>query len=482
MTDVLPRSQVDVLEQNAMDVLRVVRSIKNTFAPVNRIPPELLSLIPDHFETDNPFKIDKELINLTHVCHGWREIFISRASLWRFLDCANLDKTRVCIQRSRESPLEITLVAQLLGRYSDALLLTIPHIGRLKALTLYGDSPSVLDLPKVFRSPAPLLEKLEIKACDHRFAAIENILFNGDFSSLHELRLTRVATNLPWKDLSNLTTFDFCQPIPGTSMTRLLTFFERAPLLRNINLPNSLPDSSDAPAERVVPLLRLRSLNIYGAQGHSVLLNHLCIPTGALVILGFFLNDRNTQIRDYLPRSLDNLSNISHITSIRLDFKLGTAVWLEGPSGGLRMNFPAYPAPDQRIESLDELPISTTKTLAIHQYRVSEIKVYRTLLMMNNLRTLMLTNCINISFFLVLNPARNASNTVLCPKLEELSLSVPEQEVEFHTDDLLEMAKERASVGAKLSAIVITCPCDMISEDELSSLREHASRVDRILR
>ena len=91
MADALPRYQVDALEQSALDVLRLVRSIKNTFAFINRVPPEVLSLIPDHFETD------QELINLTHVCRGWREIFISRASLWRFLDGKNLDKTRVWI-------------------------------------------------------------------------------------------------------------------------------------------------------------------------------------------------------------------------------------------------------------------------------------------------------------------------------------------------------------------------------------------------
>ena len=80
----------------------MVRSIKNTFAPINRVPPEVFSLIPDHCETD------EELIKLTHVCHGWREILISRASLWTPLDCRNLDKTGVYIQRSRGSPLEIS--------------------------------------------------------------------------------------------------------------------------------------------------------------------------------------------------------------------------------------------------------------------------------------------------------------------------------------------------------------------------------------
>ena len=484
MADALPRSQVDALEKNALDVLCVVRSIKNSFAPVNRIPPEVLSLIPDHFETDTFRAKTKYLINLTHVCRGWREIFISRASLWRFLGCTSLDQTRVCIQRSMGSLLEISLDAYRVCY--DALLLVAPQIGRLKALFLSGITINILDVAKVLCSPAPLLEQLEIQSC--ALHTIENTLFDGDFSSLRELRFSLVVTSLPWRDLSNLTTFYFLQDdtTVKTSVTQLLTFFERAPLLRRIKLLRSLPYSSDAPSERMVSLPRLGSLGICGDQPHSILLNHLHIPTGASVTLDFSPLDRNTEIQDYLPRSLEDLNNISHITSIWLNFKSGMAVQLEGPSGSLYLKARVRgslicPAFNHQIESLSKFPISTTKALAIHQYRVSKIKVRQTLLIMNNLRTLNLTDCINISFFLALNPALDPSNTVVCPQLKKLVLRVQERE-ELYTDDLLEMAEERALAGAKLSAILITSPCGMISGDELSSLRRHASRVEHIVR
>lgn len=363
-----------------------------------------------------------------------------------------------------------------------------PHIGRFQTLTLSWSSPSVLNIAKVFCSPAPVLERLKIRSCGSHFVAIENALFNGDFSSLRELRLNAVVTNLPWRDLSMLTTFDFVQCVldAKTSVTQLLNFFERAPLLREIKLVHSLPSFSDAPTERVVSLPRLKWLEISAYPAHSTLLNHLRIPTRASVRLGFSLEDRNTKIRDYLPRSLDALSNISHITSIRLGFKSGTAMWLGGPSGALGLNGVVErssidPTNDHRIEFLDELPISTTKRLAIYQYRIPEIKVYQTLLTMNNLHTLILKDCINISFFFVLNPALNPSNTVLCPKLEVLILDAQEREA-FYANDLLGMVEERASRGAKLLAIVITCPYNTVSENELSSLRRCASRVEHVVR
>ncbi|KAF9650820.1 hypothetical protein BDM02DRAFT_3092410, partial [Thelephora ganbajun] len=94
--------QVTALEQDALEVVSLFRSTKNTFAPINRIPPDVLSLIPDYWERQD---MGEDLIALTHVCRDWREIFTSRPSLWTHLACADADKTRLYIERSRFLPL-----------------------------------------------------------------------------------------------------------------------------------------------------------------------------------------------------------------------------------------------------------------------------------------------------------------------------------------------------------------------------------------
>ena len=66
------------LEQDAMETLRLVRTMLNSFPPINRIPPEILSLIPDYYGEDDT---DRNLITSTHVCRRWREVLISRSSL-----------------------------------------------------------------------------------------------------------------------------------------------------------------------------------------------------------------------------------------------------------------------------------------------------------------------------------------------------------------------------------------------------------------
>ena len=458
----------------------MVRTIKNLFAPINWVPPEVLSLIPDYCDMDD------DLIALTHVCRSWREVFTSRASSWTFLDCVDLDKTNVYIQRSRGSPLEICPTG---CHHHDALLLTLPLTGRLKALTISG-SHFILRLTKHFGSQAPLPEKLDIQVRSARPAPTKGSIFGGNLSSLRELRLYAVLTNLPWENLTNLTTFEFHQ-VPGVkiSVTQLLDFFERAPLLRAIVLVDSLPGSSDAPYKRVVSLPHLRLLRINARQPHSILLNHLHIPIDTLVTLEFKLNHNSTPISHYFPTPLDNLNNISHITSIDLSFNSGVAMRLKGPSGGLRVlgtwinGGSPPPVLDLRLlRSLNEFPISTTETFAITLHdgsadpKTEESGTYQTLLLMSNLRILTLIDCIDLVF--VLNPGRNTPNVVVCPKLEELILYVQEGREESCIDGLLEMVKERTSRGVELSTIVVVCRRELIPVEKAFGLRKYVEHVE----
>ena len=262
--------QVDALERDALKVLCPVRSMRNTFAPVNRTPSEVLSPIPDHLESYDKVR---NLIILTHVCRGWREIFISRPSLW----------TRLDIERSKSAPLEIRFSLSYQG---EAFLLTIPHIPRLKTLSVYGDSTKFLPvLVERFSRPLLLLDELYIHFPFDGTPTLPDELFNGNISSVRELTLACIITSLHWRNLPNLTTFNL-RGVPEDKIlsTQLLNFFESAPHLRYIRLHDSLP-ISNAPTERVVPLPHLKYLDIATRQARSVL-DHLSIPAGASPRLG----------------------------------------------------------------------------------------------------------------------------------------------------------------------------------------------------
>ena len=452
----------------------MVRLAKNMFAPINQLSPEILSIIPEYCGTD------KELIELTHVCHGWREIFISHASLWAVLDCRKLSKTHTYLNRSKGSPLEICLEAPFLNA---ALLLTIPHIGRLRALTFSGSPHQLLKLTEHFGYPAPLLRKLDLFVRGTSTAPIR-VLFNGELPSLHDLHLASVVTDLPWESLSNLTTLNLYK-VPN-NITQFLNLFEQAPLLCEVVLTDSLPDISDASAELVVSLPNLELLDITTEPAPSVLLNHLHIPAGAMVSLGFKFSGETSPILDSLPKSFDNFSNLSHITSIHFELRQTIAMGFKGPNGGLYMvgslieGDPISSTLDHQIHlSLDRFHLSTVEKLMITNYTDSDSleSTSQALLLMSNLHTLTLVNSANLSFISALNPNYNSLNTVACPRLEGLILWIRALE-EFHIKDLLEMAEQRASKGAKLSMVVINCEHELVPAGDVLDLRRYVSHVE----
>ena len=461
--------------------------MKNTFALVNKTPPEILSLIPDYWEDDHK---DETLIKLTHVCRGWREIFISRPSLWTDLDCTNVDKTRVYIDRSKSSPLQIHLERSY---HAEAFLLAVPHIPRLKNLVVSGDPTEILPaLVEHFSCPIPLLDRLKISFVRDAPKLPEK-LFNGDLSSLRKLTLSGVTTSLPWRGLSNLTTFSLCHaPRNSILLTQLLDFFESALHLRYICIHDSIPNSSDAPVERTVLLPHLEDLHVIAQPAHSILLNHLLIPDGASLRLEFTFSGKEFPIPSYLPESPKALDNLSHITAANFCFGPERRfMQLHGPSGELSVlgnwiqgREPSHTSTARLIQTLDQFDISRIQSLAVtlsscrpRNPDITKWTFYRTLCRMDDLLTLMLTQCKNLPFIDVLNPNKNPSKTVLCPKLEDITLYINHPD-EFHIDELLKMAEGRASRGAKLSTITIVSTDALAPTRKVFLLRKHVDYVE----
>ena len=181
------------------------------------------------------------------------------------MDCISADKTKTYIERSKPYPLEICLgPVKDTSRLEEALILAATHISRIGTMSVSGNPTQVLPiLVERFSCSVPLLEKLNVSIVCNQVLALPDKLFDGDLSSLHELPLAGFITSISWRGLSNLTTFELCRvPEDKILLTQLLDFFESAPHLRCIKLHDSIPNSSNAPAERVVSLPRLKDLRI----------------------------------------------------------------------------------------------------------------------------------------------------------------------------------------------------------------------------
>ena len=186
----------------------------NRIAPINQIPPEILTLVPDFWDADHR---DKDLIALTHVCRAWREVFVSRPTLWTDLKCVDLDKTRVYLERSESSPINLSLDGDNAVPSSPFLEVLSGATMRLKSLDIEMPPRGLQPISSYLTRPAPLLRVLSIRGCGN--PRLPPALFKWDLSSLHELRLRDVPTELPRRNMVNLMSFALAYGSPPISVT-----------------------------------------------------------------------------------------------------------------------------------------------------------------------------------------------------------------------------------------------------------------------
>jgi len=113
------------------------------------------------------------------------------------------------------------------------------------------------------------------------------------------------------------------------------------------------------------------------------------------------------------------------------------------PAGGTQFEF--------LLGFLTQFDTSKTERLKIVLgNRSSSEPLYRALLRMEDLRTLALSRCINLRFFIhALHPRMSPSGVVVCPKLEELTVE-PQQILDIGA--IARMAAAREARGAKLNS------------------------------
>jgi len=475
--------QVATIERETLEVLSLVLSMKNVFAPINKIPPEALSLIPDHWG----HQAEKDLIGLTHVCHSWREIFTSHSSLWTHLDCKNTEKTRVYIERSRSQPLDISLMqSETISYCNYALLMTIPYINRLSSVTICAPKDTLSSLFDHFPFSALSLKELNVEHpyLHIRGPIIPSTIFPDRISPLRKLSLYCTATDLPWRNLSNLTVFELTrgrERLYSPSVGQLLDFFESTPLLRKVALlDGSIPDYSTVPPGPAIPLLNLEKLTIDPLPAHSTFFDRLSIPKSASLDLRFSFSYDSPPI----PVCLTNFSSL-YIATINLSVGevLQMRMRLNRPGGVLCMrNVQQARGTSSLSQSLGKFDFSETRRLSVTANRSSsydQTHIFHTLGLMNNLRTLALNEVDNNPFIHALNPEANESHTILCPELEELVIYIKTQYY-LNTDHLSETVQKRAMRSSKLSSITIIDLREgyQSHKQAILALRKYVSRVE----
>jgi len=415
------------------------------FAPINRVPPEILALIPDFWSADVR---DQAIIALTHVCRAWREIFTSRSDLWADFDCENIDKTLVYLDRSGFSPISIRLERDERLSPRDPFIQIMPQvIPRLKSVSIHAPPGNLQEIIAQLSHSIPLLASLTIEAkCEsvpQDCPMVAPTLLNGDLSSLRELHLQSIHMALLWRNMTNLTSFTLVYATPGDlPVGPLLDFFEGAPHLRKVQLHSATPNFGTQ-SGRLVPLARLRTMDIFGGNP-SLLFDHLLIPVDAK-LSGPFNH----------PKSFSYFQQLPDIRVHAGVAGICPAIQFDGPDGQISIS-PTDPQPNTTcrvLESLAQLDDSKIERLRLvgGDLMVRDGCVsYWMFLSTKHLRAITILHCQGVSRFVSW-----LTQMDVCPKLEELVLDARVEGRGFNVQEMISAARMRASMIVPLKSVRI---------------------------
>ncbi|TFK65473.1 hypothetical protein BDN72DRAFT_845535 [Pluteus cervinus] len=388
--------EVKILQES----IRALRAFRNTFTPICRIPPEVLTRIfsfarrlPGH---DLYFGKTKNLdwIFLTHVSQHWRNVALGCPSLWSHIS-SDYPKPVVkeWLRRSKAAPLTVKL-----HNIKNAAFVG-ESLSRIRELTVHISASSWDELASRLSSPAPLLEYLSVSTVrvNHRQppSNISNNMFEGNVPRLRRLKLTDCSIDINSSLLADLTVLELCNPPQKLSVKDIIATLSRVSRLTSLKLSDVLEEgtpSVSSPLD-VVTLPSLESIYVKGRSFIQDLdiVSHLSFPetstlqfysvteTGTDVAIAFanFLNVLKAARQQSSP-SLQTSAPLSHLAlecswhKLTLDITVNSSemgdttdfLKLQLDATGLWPRHLAIPDTSEIASLLPTLPISTLSSFS----------------------------------------------------------------------------------------------------------------------
>ena len=308
------------MERDLLNLLPKFKALRNVLAPINKLPAEILSQIPQSLPI-------RDLIVATQVCRYWRTSFISCGPLWCNIDCERGFEALTCLHRSKGSPIHVSVRRfpndEVLARLS-------PHTGRIKSLHLQSRWSVAQSVFTRFTDPAPNLETLKVICRPFTAAAgpVPSTLLTGNLPKLRSLTLQGLSSDLASFVLPSLTYFELSNvtsPPLSIPLSNLLTFLERSPLLQSVHIDFHGECVHDAPGQKMISLKALKTLYISGSglvgHGENSLLARLKLPKGVdATIMLLILDGTSNAIAHAIPPHPERLPFVSDIKCVHFVF------------------------------------------------------------------------------------------------------------------------------------------------------------------
>ncbi|KAF9777504.1 hypothetical protein BJ322DRAFT_427364 [Thelephora terrestris] len=261
---------ISQLDRDTSAALTTIREWRNSLVPINRIPLDILSLIPTHLSSQ------EDRFIATSVCRHWRKTFLEHGALWSklFLHKGNV-YVETLLRRVKGSPLDVIVDRKI--PTDTTITLLSPRIRQIKYLELRQSSWEAITKLSEMGLGQPFLRTLKIAVVERRNGFRRPVTppphpFFSDAANLEQFFLDSwsykrleyfVFPRLTTLTLSMHCTYDCNAP-------DLFDFLKASPMLRTVEIRiqggNNLQEHSREPIV-VLPNVEVFSLHMFHGWG-----------------------------------------------------------------------------------------------------------------------------------------------------------------------------------------------------------------------
>lgn len=297
----------------------------NTFPKINRLPPELLALIPS-FLTSH-----KDLVLTTHVCRHWRNTITASPSLWSSLNNETMhgDLLTTYMDRCGDTPLDVSFSSEL-SRYVPFLEKVVLHSSHIRKIRFPCIPWSyITEISDAFDVPLPLLRDVDLNICRGASPPPFQRPFLAEATNMVSLRVfdhNSLSGTLLHFIIPTLTHLTLSFRNPRILMVgEILEFLRTSPLIEDLQINanvaldaseenSALPDQFE-PVD--LPCLRNIHLSWVTPRSQNTLLTHIQYPPDCSVFMQVRSDSDFAQPpQNVFPKSWDAfpLADLSHVT------------------------------------------------------------------------------------------------------------------------------------------------------------------------
>ena len=245
---------ISQLDRDTSTALATIREWRNSFAPINRIPLDILSLIPEQL-------LPQERLRVTFVCRHWRRAFLQHGTLWSRISLHKGEAyTKTLLQRAKGSTLDISINQDV---PISTMALLSPRTHQIECLA-FKDTPcleAVRRFSEVNSGPLPFLRTLIVELTDPTNMRNQPVMpapppffsnaVNLEQFSFHANRLRSLNQFV----FPNLTVFSLLvRTVPGSNTSGLFHFLKVSPLLQSVQI-NVIDEIFLEEIDQEVPIL-----------------------------------------------------------------------------------------------------------------------------------------------------------------------------------------------------------------------------------